>query len=72
MAAKVLVVGSGGREHELALALLESPSVGHVIVTPGNAPSVAVLAQLGFVFERAVTMPGDDAPLHLHACRLAR
>jgi RimJ/RimL family protein N-acetyltransferase len=42
------------------------------IVTPGNAPSVAVLARLGFVFERAVTMPGDDAPLHLHACRLAR
>jgi phosphoribosylamine---glycine ligase len=34
---KVLVVGSGGREHALALRLLESPSVAEVIVTPGNA-----------------------------------
>jgi phosphoribosylamine---glycine ligase len=34
---KVLVVGSGGREHALALRLLESPSVLEVIVAPGNA-----------------------------------
>ncbi len=34
---KVLVVGSGGREHALALRLLESDSVGEVLVTPGNA-----------------------------------
>ncbi len=34
---KVLVVGSGGREHALALRLLESPSVAEVLVTPGNA-----------------------------------
>jgi phosphoribosylamine--glycine ligase len=34
---KVLVVGSGGREHALAVRLLESESVGEVIVTPGNA-----------------------------------
>ncbi len=34
---KVLVVGSGGREHALACALLASPSVGEVIVNPGNA-----------------------------------
>jgi phosphoribosylamine--glycine ligase len=34
---KVLVVGSGGREHALAWRLLESPSVAEVIVTPGNA-----------------------------------
>jgi phosphoribosylamine--glycine ligase len=34
---KVLVVGSGGREHALALRLLESDSVGEVIVAPGNA-----------------------------------
>jgi phosphoribosylamine--glycine ligase len=33
---KVLVVGSGGREHALALGLLASPSVGEVVVTPGN------------------------------------
>ena len=34
---KVLVVGSGGREHALALRLLASPSVGEVILAPGNA-----------------------------------
>jgi len=34
---RVLVVGSGGREHALALRLLASPSVEHVIVCPGNA-----------------------------------
>jgi phosphoribosylamine---glycine ligase len=34
---KVLVVGSGGREHALALRLLQSPSVVEVIVAPGNA-----------------------------------
>jgi len=34
---KVVVVGSGGREHALTQALLESPSVQEVLVTPGNA-----------------------------------
>ncbi|HEX6766994.1 MAG TPA: phosphoribosylamine--glycine ligase [Polyangiaceae bacterium] len=34
---KVLVIGSGGREHALAVRLLESESVGDVIVAPGNA-----------------------------------
>jgi phosphoribosylamine--glycine ligase len=34
---KVLVVGSGGREHALALRLLASPSVAEVILAPGNA-----------------------------------
>ena len=34
---KILVVGSGGREHALALRLLDSPSVATVIVAPGNA-----------------------------------
>src|SRR5512134_2784155 len=34
---KVLVVGSGGREHAIAVRLLESDSVGEVVVLPGNA-----------------------------------
>lgn len=37
----MLVVGSGGREHALALRLLDSPSVGQVWVTPGNAGTEA-------------------------------
>lgn len=32
----VLVIGSGGREHALAWKLSQSPSVGRVIVAPGN------------------------------------
>lgn len=34
---KVLVIGSGGREHALAWKLKQSPRVGEVIVAPGNA-----------------------------------
>lgn len=38
---KVLVIGSGGREHALADRLLDSPSVGEVLVAPGNAGTQA-------------------------------
>jgi phosphoribosylamine--glycine ligase len=41
---KVLIVGSGGREHALALRLLASPSVGEVIVAPGNAGTLSAPA----------------------------
>ena len=34
---KVLVIGSGGREHALAWRLLQSPRVSKVYVAPGNA-----------------------------------
>lgn len=33
---KLLVIGSGGREHALTWALLKSPRVSHVYVAPGN------------------------------------
>jgi phosphoribosylamine--glycine ligase len=33
----VLVLGSGGREHALAWKLAQSPTVGRVVVAPGNA-----------------------------------
>ena len=34
---KILVIGSGGREHALAARLLACPSVTEVVVAPGNA-----------------------------------
>jgi phosphoribosylamine--glycine ligase len=37
MSMKLLVIGSGGREHALAWKLAQSPCVDEVIVAPGNA-----------------------------------
>jgi phosphoribosylamine--glycine ligase len=34
---KILVIGSGGREHALAWKIKQSPRVSEVIVAPGNA-----------------------------------
>ncbi|HSE54530.1 MAG TPA: phosphoribosylamine--glycine ligase [Nocardioidaceae bacterium] len=42
---KVLVIGSGGREHALALALSHDPEVSEVHAAPGN-PGIAAVAEL--------------------------
>ena len=42
---KVLVIGTGGREHALALALARDPDVGEVHVAPGN-PGIGEVATL--------------------------
>ncbi len=75
---KVLVIGSGGREHALAWKLAQSPRVTAVIVAPGNAGTateskcrnVAVkatdidgLLQLAQIEDIALTVVGPEQPL---------
>ncbi|WP_409435327.1 phosphoribosylamine--glycine ligase [Mycobacterium sp. SMC-14] len=42
---RVLVIGSGAREHALLLALRNDPKVDHVVIAPGNAGTAAVAEQ---------------------------
>ena len=75
---KLLVIGSGGREHALAWKLAQSPRVVEVIVAPGNAGTarepgcrnVAVnatdidgLLKLVSAEGVAMTVVGPEAPL---------
>ena len=73
---RVLVIGSGGREHALAWKLKQSPRVDKVFVAPGNAgtalemglqniPIVAISGLIEFVKNELVeiTIVGPEAPL---------
>ncbi|MQA26601.1 MAG: phosphoribosylamine--glycine ligase [Micromonosporaceae bacterium] len=53
---RVLLIGSGGREHALAVALADDPAVEHLVAAPGN-PGIGAVAEL-----RAVDA-GDPAPV---------
>lgn len=39
---KVFIIGSGGREHAIALKLKESPSVEEIFIAPGNAGTAEI------------------------------
>ncbi len=54
---KVLVIGSGGREHALAWKLAQSPKVAEVLVAPGNA-GTATEAKCRNVDVRATDIDG--------------
>ena len=73
---KILVIGSGGREHALAWKLARSPRVSKVFVAPGNAgtaaeegvtnvPHASFAALIEFVRTEgvALTVVGPEAPL---------
>lgn len=56
---RVLLIGSGGREHALALSLAADPAVDHLIAAPGN-PGIAEVAEL-----RPVTVDDPEAVTEL-------
>ena len=73
---KLLVIGSGGREHALAWRLLQSPRVKHVFVAPGNGGTAVMQGTsnvalsdpadlAAFVKNEgiALTVVGPEAPL---------
>ena len=73
---KILVIGSGGREHALAWKIAQSPKISRVFVAPGNSgtalnpdmlnvPITSVLDLLKFAQDEqvALTVVGPEAPL---------
>jgi phosphoribosylamine--glycine ligase len=73
---KILVIGSGGREHAIAWKLAQSPRVFKVFVAPGNAgtageegvtnvPHATIASLVEFVKSEgvALTVVGPEAPL---------
>ena len=75
---KILIIGSGGREHALAWKCAQSPRVDEVLVAPGNAGTaredkvrnvevsaddIEALAQLAQAEGVALTIVGPEAPL---------
>jgi phosphoribosylamine--glycine ligase len=82
---KVLVIGSGGREHALAWRLAQSPKVQLVYIAPGNGGTardrrlrnvpitdLAAMADFAVAEGIALTVVGPEAPLAAGAVDLFR
>lgn len=75
---RILIIGSGGREHALAWKLKQSPKVAEIFVAPGNGGTAAeakniaisdadIPALLAFALENKIdfVIPGPELPLTL-------
>lgn len=63
---RILIVGSGGREHALAWKLEQSPLVDHIFVIPGNGGTANMSSKVTNV---STVSPESFSDLHSFAMK---